>query len=900
MADTKLLCAIGTVLLTCGLMCVAEAPVATGAQPKAISKNVQGPTPAPKRVRSGLLVLYDFSSISGPIVKDRSGLGRPVDLRITDATAVRRSQGSLEVHNATLIRSQQPASKIIQAVRRSGEITIEVWIRPKEINQDGPARILTLSKNSTQRNFTLGHDGDRFDVRLRTSITNDNGLPSLRSPSESLTTDVTHCVYTRDRNGRTRIYLSGEETEEEIMPGSTRTWHGHFRMALANELDASRPWLGTYYLVAIYGRDLLPQEVEQNFRAGPDSPTVLPQLGLVDESSQQFETHVAPILANNCLECHDSVSREGGLDLSRKVTALTGGDSGPAFVPNNVADSLLWQMVESDEMPKMREPLSAKEKSILQAWLLAGAAWSLDKVDPLLYTYGSDGTKNWVRRLTVSEYIETVRYTCGVEIADKAHQLLPSDVRADGFSNTAYNLNVDLEHVSAYTQLAQDIVAKMDVVSFAARFSQSQSHTDEKMLALIAAMGKWILRGPLEEHELTSYRGISTSVASAGGDFEEAVQYIVQAMLQSPRFIYRMENQRGDGTPWPISDYEMASRLSYILWGGPPDQELMSAANEGLLDRKGVQEQTKRMLADARAVEHSLRFVDQWLNLAQLDSLRPSETRFPCWNPQLAADMRHETLAFFKEVVWKQKRPLADLLNAQFTFLTPRLAQHYGLTVDELAPADPTHCEPQRYNLKSVPSRGGLLTQGSVLTVGGDEASMVSRGLFILHNLLRGAVWDPPPCVDTTPISTKAGLTQRGIAEARVANQACGGCHTKFEPLAYGLERFDGLGAFHEKDEHGNLLRDDGVILIPGERKPLSFGSSSELMTLLSSSSRVHESLVWKLTQFALGRPLVATDAAILEQIYRLAQQDGGTYLSAMEAIVMSDLVQLMQTEKDE
>ena len=364
-------------------------------------------------------------------------------------------------------------------------------------------------------------------------------------------------------------------------------------------------------------------------------------------------------------------------------------------------------------------------------------------------------------------------------------------------------------------------------------------------------------------------------------------------MLQSPRFIYRIENQRGDGAAWPVGDYELASRLSYIIWGGPPDEELLRAAEAGeFYDQSGIESQVLRMLQDPRAVDRSIQFISEFLNLDRLENLRPNPQRFPEWDPELADDMREETLAFFRDVVWEQNRPLSDLLNAQSTFVTPRLAEHYGL---EFAGAGS-----ERYDLSQVPGRGGLLTQGSVLTVGGDDASMVSRGLFILHDFLRGTVNDPPPCLDTTPVPTEPGLTQRGIAEARIANTSCGGCHAKFEPLAFGLEKFDGLGARHDQDEHGNELRDDGEILIPGAAEAAPYRSSAELMDLLAGSDRVRKTLTWKLTQFALGRPLVATDAPIVEQIHHNAQQEGGTYASLITAIVLSDLVQTTTTETDE
>src|SRR6185503_18894295 len=143
-----------------------------------------------------------------------------------------------------------------------------------------------------------------------------------------------------------------------------------------------------------------------------------------------------------------------------------------------------------------------------------------------------------------------------------------------------------------------------------------------------------------------------------------------------------------------------------------------------------------------------------------------------------------------------------------------------------------------RYDLSAVPGRGGLLTQGSVLTIGGDDASTVTRGLFVMHELLRGVVHDPPPSVDTTPVPAKPGLTRRAIAESRLANKNCMGCHTKFEPLSFGLEKFDGLGTYHETDEHGNKLREEGNILFPGQEIPMAYQSTIELTELLAKSDR--------------------------------------------------------------
>ena len=292
------------------------------------------------------------------------------------------------------------------------------------------------------------------------------------------------------------------------------------------------------------------------------------------------------------------------------------------------------------------------------------------------------------------------------------------------------------------------------------------------------------------------------------------------------------------------------------------------------------------MLDDPRAIGRSLQFASDWLNLGRLGNLTPDRQRFPSWDPQLAIDMREETLAYFREIVWGQDRPLGDLFNAQLTFATPALAKHYGLQ-----PVS-TSAGLQRYDLSGIPSRGGLLTQGSILTIGGDNASMVTRGLFVLHDVVRGTVKDPPPGTDTTPVPSKPGVTQRSVATDRIKSKSCGGCHSKFEPLAFGLEKFDGVGAFSDRDEHGNELREDGVVPIPGEPEPARYENAAELMDLLAGSDRVAQTITRKLTQFALGRPLTPSDRAEIEKIHAAAQAGGGSYRSLIRAIIRSELVQ--------
>lgn len=837
------------------------------------------------RVTRGLEVLYTFDNDSGNLVKDRAGKGQAIDLKISDPSAVNRRDGVLVVRAATTISSKGPARRLVDAIKRSGGLTIEAWIKPKDRTQSGPARIVSLSSGAIERNVTLGQDGQQYDVRLRTRSTSDNGLPSTSAPKGSVTTRLTHVVYTRDAAGNARIFIDGKQEAKRGVPGQLSNWKGEYLLAIANETNGSRPWLGELHLVAIYSRALAAKEVISNFQAGArPGPPVSREALAKKESEHLFETRVAPLLVRSCLQCHDSASKKGQLDLSRQVAAMAGGESGEVIVPGKAADSLLWEQVESGDMPPEGPSLSEEERDMLRSWIDHGAVWVGDTIDPVLFANEEQVTQQWLQRLTIPEYIETVRSAVGVDIAREAYDILPPDLRADGFSNTSYNLNVDLKHVEAYARLAALIVERMDVPKFTARFSKSRSlNTDATARDLIESMGKWLFRGPLEKREEVIYSGIATTVASAGGSFEEGAALIIEAMLQSPRFIYRIENQQADG---PVDEYELASRMSYIIWGGPPDEELMRAAESGeLYDQSEVESQVRRMLKDPRAVERSLQFITDWLDVNRLGNMRPNEKRFPGWSSDLASDMQQETLNFFEEVVWRQKRPLAELLNAQVTFATPRLARHYGLK--------PQGDGVKRYDVSQVPARGGLLTQGSVLTMGGDDASMVTRGLFVLKDVLRGTVGDPPPGLDTTPVPSKPGLSQRIIAEKRIGNASCAGCHVKFEPLAFGLEKFDGIGAHHEKDEFGNVLRDDGEILFPGAEKPVKYRSSGELMDLLATNDRVRESITWKVTQFALGRPLGVADARSVKAIHAASQEQGGTYQSLVSAIVTSDLVMM-------
>lgn len=216
------------------------------------------------RVEDGLVVLYTFEEGSGNVVHDTSGMGTPLDLTIPTAADVTwLAEGGLVINNATTIMAA--GEKVTNACLSTNEITLEAWVKPAATNQSGPARIISLSTDLFNRNFTLGQDEDRYDVRLRTTTTSDNGIPSLASPANTLTTELTHFVYTRDVSGTARLHLNGVTQLSSSVGGDFSNWDDSYRLLLVNELTDDRPWLGELHLVAIYCRALTQDEVWQNY-----------------------------------------------------------------------------------------------------------------------------------------------------------------------------------------------------------------------------------------------------------------------------------------------------------------------------------------------------------------------------------------------------------------------------------------------------------------------------------------------------------------------------------------------------------------------------------------------------------------------------------------------------------
>jgi hypothetical protein len=379
--------------------------------------------------------------------------------------------------------------------------------------------------------------------------------------------------------------------------------------------------------------------------------------------------------------------------------------------------------------------------------------------------------------------------------------------------------------------------------------------------------------------------------------FEEAVRVAVQAVLMSPNFLFRIERDRASATgaagnpaeAYPLSDYELASRLSYFLWSSMPDDELFRLAGENRLREPGVLDaQVKRMLADARAETLARNFGEQWLNLRLMDRKKPDAAIFARVDDELLDAMRQETLLFIDEVVRKD-RSILDFIDGRFTYLNGPLARFYGIPgIDGEAFT--------RVELDGE-QRSGIVTHGSVLSISSyaTRTSPVIRGKWVLENLLGAAPPPPPddiPALQEADLGTAATLRQR--LEQHRSDPACAACHSSMDPIGFGLENYDAAGAWRTKE--GNFDIDSSGTLPDGR----SFrGARGLKQMLLSQADAFTHNFTEKMLTYALGRGMERSDRALVGQISSKVAQQNYRFSALVTSIVNSPAFQMRSTSGD-
>lgn len=490
-----------------------------------------------------------------------------------------------------------------------------------------------------------------------------------------------------------------------------------------------------------------------------------------------------------------------------------------------------------------------------------------------------------MRRLNRTELDHTLRDLLGIE--ESVSGDFPADDRGYGYDNIGDVLSTSALHVELLSKQAEAWVAQ-GIGSASApgpareRYFTCDLGTDGDTCAreILASFTLRAWRRPPSESELDRLTGVASLARDHGRPLEEGVELAMVAALVSPHFLFRVEVDPVDATDArALTDYELASRLSYFLWASTPDDELLDLAASGTLRTDAVLEaQVDRMLADPRAQSLTDDFAGQWLFSRLVgDHVVDAET-FPSWTTGLAGSARTEIELFFRAFL-EEDLPVADMLTADFSYVDARLAEHYGMPTEGLRAGE--------FVRVTMPAerRAGLLSKAGILAVTSmpNRTSPVKRGVWVLEQLLCSHPPPPPPDVEgfdsTEPVP---GETLRERFERHRSDPVCSSCHAIMDPIGFGLERYDGVGAYRETDSGATI---DDAAELPGG---IAFTGPVELGAALAEDPRFARCVTQQTMVYALGRGMRGDDAPWIWGITERAQARGGSLRAVIREIVLS------------
>jgi hypothetical protein len=499
------------------------------------------------------------------------------------------------------------------------------------------------------------------------------------------------------------------------------------------------------------------------------------------------------------------------------------------------------------------------------------------------------------RRLTHSQYDHTVRDLLGDQIQPASN--FPKEDFINGFKNQAEGQGVSPLLAEAYSKAAERLAA--------AAFrggdqrgllpTQPASPTDAALAGkFVRQFGLKAFRRPLSDDESQLYSKLLLEEAARTQGFLGGAGLVIEAMLQSPHFLFRIE-RGGDSAP-----FEVATRLSYFLWDTTPDSELLAAATNGELQtREQVERTARRMLDDPRAKDSFEEFLAQWMRFDRVLSATRDRRRFRDFNADIAGAMVEETERLFNHLVWGD-RNFMELFTANYTFLNADLARLYGLPAPET--------EFARVDYPPESGRSGVLGHGSflVLTSKPAETSPTARGLFIRNHFLGQEIPPPPPGVNAVlpNVTEDKPLTNRQRLEIHLNSESCSGCHRLIDPIGLGFEQYNAIGVFQPKmslvfSQRGDQQRGrqptmreldlDTTGFIQGMESS-EFKTPKELGRLLAESNACQRCIVKQLFRYAFGREETAADQPVIEALVAKFRDSGYRFKELIIALVTSDL----------
>ena len=468
-----------------------------------------------------------------------------------------------------------------------------------------------------------------------------------------------------------------------------------------------------------------------------------------------------------------------------------------------------------------------------------------------------------------------------------ARTFAESDRTIDHLSPGETMDNIPIVHgMKTYGPL--NVTSVPDVPSREKIFSCYPANNDEERgcaVEILSKLARQAFRRPVTDQDIDPLMTFYDNGHAEGG-FETGMQKGVMAILASTKFLYRAEPLPNDAEPgevFPVTDLELASRLSFFLWGRGPDEELLTLAETNKLHEESIlNEQIERMLADPRAASLTERFAYQWLNIDGVDSIDPDPRLFPDFDDDLGEAFKQE-LVMFVDSILRSDRSVLDLLDANHTFVNERLARHYG--IDSVRGT-----QFQKINLENE-NRWGLLGKGGLLMLTSypNRTSPVLRGAYVLETLIGTPPSAPPPGIDID-IDTKPGqrvLTLRERMENHREQPSCNQCHGVIDPLGMALENFNAVGQWRDIDRQARAPIDAKGIMASGQ--PVT-GVADLRDALRSRPDQFVQTLTEKLMTYALGRAVEAHDMPLVRRIVRQANEYDNRFDAIIKAIVESDV----------
>ncbi len=499
-----------------------------------------------------------------------------------------------------------------------------------------------------------------------------------------------------------------------------------------------------------------------------------------------------------------------------------------------------------------------------------------------------------LRRLTRSQYNNTIRDLLGIE-GDPSATIAPDEKVGAFYSNSTASVTelVAEQYMRVAENLAETAIADLTALVPCDPAVDDQAACGAEF---VDTFGKRAFRRPLTDEERTALTALFEKGRAEVG-FAEGVRLVILAALQSPQFLYHLELDLPDaqgGDVIALDGYEVASRLSYFVWDSMPDDELLRAAGAGELDDPDtLRAQAERMLDDPRAADALASFHVQWMHIDALPILEKNAEAYPAFDTTLRDAMAKETGRFADWVIRSDDGRLETLLTAPYTFLEGPLFSLYGVT----PPADhdptlPVELDPTQ--------RAGLLTQAGVLAVHAhaDQSSPVHRGKLVRENILCTPLAPPPPEVDVVPPPLDPNATTRERFDQHRSDPSCAGCHNLIDPIGFGFEHYDGIGAWRDIDA-GKAVDATGELIgtkdIDGE-----FDGAPELARLLASSEQVRTCVAEQWFGFAFGRSPAEDDSCSFDTMSAAFAESDYDVRELLIAIVTTDAFRYRRIEGGE